>query len=196
MSDSAAAVAAPVEAAPGCPSPEARPVELLSEETIAARVLELAEEIAAAAGDSPLHLVVVLRGAFVFAADLVRALDRVGVEVTVGFCRIASYGDGTTPGKPRLELPSPESLHGRDVLIVEDIVDTGVAFDALLPGLAGFGPRSLRTVALLSKPSRRRIGVPIDHVGFLIPDRFVVGYGLDHAGRYRQLPFIGVVSRD
>ena len=171
----------------------AAPPEVLSAEVIAARVKSLAEEIAAANAGRNLHLLVVLRGAFVFAADLVRELHARGIEVTVDFCRVASYGDGTEPGVPAVELYHPETLTDRDVLIVEDIVDTGIALEALMRALKSAGPRSVASAALLSKPSRRRVAVQADFIGFVVPDQFLVGYGLDYAGRYRHLPYVGVL---
>ena len=170
-----------------------RPAEVLSAAVIARRVRSLAEEIAAAHEGRTLHLLVVLRGAFVFAADLARELDTLGCELTVDFCRVASYGDGTEPGVPAVELYHPETLTDRDVLIVEDIVDTGLALEALIREVGSAAPRSLASVALLSKPSRRRVPVESDFTGFIVPDQFLVGYGLDYAGRYRQLPYIGAL---
>lgn len=173
--------------------------ELLSAEAIRARVETLAGEIeveharVAAEGES-LHLLVVLRGGFLLAADLARALARRGMEVTVDFCRIVSYRDGTEPGDPEVHLEGAESLHDRHVLIVEDIVDTGVALDALTRAIAPHRPRTLRSVALLSKPARRRLPIEADFTGFVIPDRFVVGYGLDIAGRYRHLPHVAAIG--
>lgn len=169
------------------------PPEILSAGVIAARVQSLAEEIAAANAGRKLHLLVVLRGAFVFAADLVRELHARGIEVTVDFCRVASYGDGTEPGVPAVELYHPETLTDRDVLIVEDIVDTGVALEALLRAVHSAGPRSVACAALLSKPSRRRVTIQADFTGFVVPDKFLVGYGLDYAGRYRHLPYVGAL---
>lgn len=171
----------------------ANPPEVLSAEVIARRVKSLAEEIAAAHAGRNLHLLVVLRGAFVFAADLARELHSDGMEVTVDFCRVASYGDGTEPGVPAVELYHPETLTDRDVLIVEDIVDTGIALEALLRAVKSAAPRSLGTAALLSKPSRRRVAIQTDFTGFIVPDRFLVGYGLDYAGRYRHLPYVGAL---
>ena len=171
----------------------ANPPEVLSADVIAARVKSLAEEIAAANPGRNLHLLVVLRGAFVFAADLVRALHGRGIEVTVDFCRVASYGDGTEPGVPAVELYHPETLTDRDVLIVEDIVDTGTALEALLRAVDAAGPRTVACAALLSKPSRRRVAIEADFTGFIVPDRFLVGYGLDYAGRYRHLPYVGAL---
>lgn len=169
----------------------AKPPEVLSADVIAARVKSLADEIAAAHADRNLHLLVVLRGAFVFAADLARELHSRGMELTVDFCRVASYGDGTEPGVPAVELYHPETLTDRDVLIVEDIVDTGIALEALLRAVKSAAPRSLCTAALLSKPSRRRVAIQADFTGFIVPDKFLVGYGLDYAGRYRHLPYVG-----
>lgn len=192
--------AAPAAAPESPESPEAearaagRPVELLSESAIAGRVRQLAEEIAAARRGQRLHLLVVLRGAFVFAADLMRRLDDLGMEITVDFCRVASYGDGTEPGEPAVELYHPETLTDRDVLIVEDIVDTGLALDALVRAVRRAAPRSLGSVAFLSKPERRRVPIDPDYTGFVIPDRFAVGYGLDYAGRWRHLPFVGILE--
>ena len=171
----------------------ATPPEVLSADAIAARVKSLSEEIAAANAGRNLHLLVVLRGAFVFAADLVRELHVRGIEVTVDFCRVASYGDGTEPGVPAVELYHPETRTDRDVLIVEDIVDTGIALEALLKAVNSAGPRSVACAALLSKPSRRRVMIQADFTGFIVPDRFLVGYGLDYAGRYRHLPYVGAL---
>ena len=177
----------------------AAPTELLSADAIRERVETLADEIeaehTAAAGEGePLHLLVVLRGGFLLAADLARALARRGMEVTVDFCRIISYRDGTEPGDPEVRLDDPESLRGKHVLIVEDIVDTGVALDALTRAVRPHRPRTLRCVALLSKPARRRLPIEADFTGFVIPDRFVVGYGLDMAGRYRHLPYVAAIA--
>ena len=180
-----------MEAAASGEAAAERPPEILSAEVIAKRVRGLAEEIAAAHAERKLHLLVVLRGAFVFAADLARELDVLGVEVTVDFCRVASYGNGTEPGVPAVELYHPETLTDRDVMIVEDIVDTGIALDVLIRAVKPAGPRSLCSVSLLSKPSRRRIPIQADFTGFVVPDRFLVGYGLDYAGRYRGLPYVG-----
>ncbi len=173
----------PDEAAP------ARP--LLSAADLAARVAELGREIAARLPPGPLHVVVVLRGAFIFAADLVRALPR---EVRCDFLAIRSYGSATeTSGIVEithdLELP----ITGKHVLVVEDIVDTGLTLRHLRDLLATRQPASVHVCALLDKPSRRRSEVAVDFVGFTIPDHFVVGYGLDHDQRYRNLPYVGVL---
>ena len=141
------------------------------------------------AGGDPLHLVCVLKGAFVFLADLARALR---VPCTLDFLAVSSYAAGTTTtGEVRLLKDLDVALDGRHVVIVEDIVDTGLTLTYLLEILKARGPKTLRTACLLSKPSRRRVNVPVDYVGFEIEDRFVIGYGLDYAEQYRQLPYIG-----
>ncbi|HEX7088259.1 MAG TPA: hypoxanthine phosphoribosyltransferase [Vicinamibacterales bacterium] len=167
------------------------PPILLSPDAIQARVASLAAEISR---DFPegVHLVCVLKGAFIFLADLVRALD---VEATLDFMAVSSYATGTTTtGEVRVLKDLDMALDGRDVLIVEDIVDTGLTLQYLQKILRARRPRSLRTVCLLSKPARRRVDVPVDYIGFEIEDRFVVGYGLDYAGRYRHLPYIGTLD--
>jgi hypoxanthine phosphoribosyltransferase len=139
-----------------------------------------------------LHLVAVLKGAFVFLSDLARQLKG---PVSLDFLAVSSYARGTTTsGEVRLLKDLDTAIDGKDVLIVEDIVDTGLTLGYLQDVLRARGPRTLRTVTLLNKPSRRRVNVTVDYVGFTIEDRFVVGYGLDHAEQYRNLPYIGVVE--
>ena len=143
------------------------------------------------AGQHPL-LVGVLKGAWLFMADLVRELR---IPVCCDFVRVSSYGSGTTTsGEPRLLLDVTESLANRQVLVVDDIVDTGISVSWLLERLREHQPASLRLCALLDKPSRRRVDIQADYVGFEIPDRFVVGYGIDYAEQFRELPFIGYVT--
>jgi hypoxanthine phosphoribosyltransferase len=166
---------------------------LIDEAQIRRRVAELAREIRQASGpDVSVHFVSVLKGAFVFLADLVRAMDG---PVTCDFIAVSSYGAGTSSsGEVRLTKDLDQSLEGRDVVIVEDIVDTGLTLAYLQDILRARRPRSLRTACLLSKPSRRKVDVPVDHIGFTIEDKFVVGYGLDVDERFRNLPHIGVVK--
>ena len=169
------------------------PSVLFSPDRIHERVRQLGTEVCAGYPEGcEVHLVSVLKGGVVFLADLMRALAR---PATVDFVRLASYGSGTRPSaSPRLVKDLDDDVAGRDVLIVEDIVDTGRTLALLIDMVRAREPRSLRTVTLLDKPSRRRVEVGIEHVGFTIPDRFVVGYGLDHAERYRDLPYIGVLD--
>jgi hypoxanthine phosphoribosyltransferase len=141
--------------------------------------------------EAPLHFVAVLKGAFVFLSDLARAMAP--RPVTLDFIAVSSYGAATkTSGEVRLLKDLDIPLQGRDVIIVEDIVDTGLTLHYLQDVLRARDPRTLRTACLLSKPSRRKVDVAVEYIGFEIDDQFVVGYGLDHAGQYRHLPFIGV----
>ena len=142
-------------------------------------------------GRSPL-VVCVLRGAAIFHADLIRNVD---VNLLVDFISVCSYGDATeSSGAVQLIKDLETGIQDRDVLLVEDIVDTGLTLDYLLRNLRSRRPRSLKVCSLLSKPERRKIDVPIDYVGFEIPDRFVVGYGLDYDQKYRNLPFVAVLN--
>jgi hypoxanthine phosphoribosyltransferase len=165
---------------------------LISAETLHIRITEMAGEIRAGFGGDALHLVAVLKGAVLFLSDLVRAMDGV---VTMDFIALSSYGSGTTSSvEVRLIKDLDYGLEGRNVVIVEDIVDTGLTLHYLQEILRARGPKSLRTACLLSKPSRRKIEVKVDHIGFTIEDQFVVGYGLDYSEQYRNLPYIGVLQ--
>ncbi len=165
------------------------PRPFLSRERLRARVRALGRRIAADYRGRDLHLVGVLHGAFVFMADLVREIGR---PLTCDFLRVSSYGAGTVSrGRPRFSLDLDRPIRGRDVLLVEDIVDTGLTAAALRRR----GPSSIRLCALLHKPARSRTPVAIDYLGFTIPDRFVVGYGMDHDARYRNLPYVGVLDQ-
>ena len=168
------------------------PTPLISAEQIQARVGELAKALAQRIPDGePLHLIGVLKGGFMFLADLVRALSR---PVTVDFARLASYGAGTTSSGAVQLVAAPHPVRGRHVVIVEDIVETGLTLERLRRHLLADQPRSLTTVALLSKPGRVT-EVPIELVGFTLQDdRFVVGYGLDLDQQHRQLPYVGVLD--
>jgi hypoxanthine phosphoribosyltransferase len=169
------------------------PPILLSSEEIAARVASLGLEIARDASEvGSVHLVCVLKGAVLFLADLVRAIP---LPSTIDFLAVSSYAAGTTTtGEVRLLKDLDVALDGRHVVIVEDIVDTGLTLSYLQEILRARGPKSLKTACLLSKPSRRKVNVPVDYIGFTIDDRFVVGYGLDYAGQYRNLPYVGYLD--
>lgn len=161
---------------------------LLDKEAIAHRVRELGAQISADYRGRPVRLVGVLKGAWVFLADLVRCLD---LEVTVDFLAFTSYDDGAeSSGTVKITKDLDQPIAGLDVLVVEDILDTGRTFEYLLSVLEAHKPRSIKVVTLLDKPSRRLRPVQADYVGFTIPDVFVVGYGLDHAQQYRNLPDI------
>ena len=172
--------------------PELRPIEtLLSADKIQARVAEMAREIRHDFPDG-LHLVAVLKGAFMFLSDLVRYMPG---DVSLDFMALSSYAKGTTTsGEVRLLKDLDTTLDGKNVLIVEDIVDTGLTLTYLQDILRARGPKTLRTACLLSKPSRRQVDVKVEYIGFTIEDRFVVGYGLDFAEQYRNLPHIAVVG--
>jgi hypoxanthine phosphoribosyltransferase len=169
----------------------ARMEVIIDRNRLSARVAELAADIRRDAGAGrPLHLVAVLKGAFVFLADLMRAIDG---PVSCDFIAVSSYGAGTrTSGEVQLTKDLDARLEGRDVVIVEDIVDSGLTLLYLQDVLRARSPLSLRTVCLLSKPARRQTAVAVDYVGFEIDDRFVVGYGLDLDEAYRNLPEICV----
>lgn len=161
---------------------------------LAKRVQELANKISADYADKPLLVVGVLHGAYVFMADLVRQLK---IPVRCGFVMVSSYGDDTvTSGQVRLRLDVTQPVEGEHVLLVDDIVDTGISVNWLINHIKGQGAASLRLCALLDKPARRRVPVVIDYLGFKIPDQFVVGYGIDCAGRHRELPYVGYVPTD
>ena len=173
--------------------PELRPNEiLLSAEQIQKRVQEMALDIRR---DFPgdLHVVAVLKGAFIFLSDLVRHMPG---HVSLDFMAVSSYAKGTTSsGEVRLLKDLDTTLDGRNVVIVEDIVDTGLTLTYLQDILRARNPRSLRTACLLSKPSRRQVDVKVEYIGFAIEDRFVVGYGLDFTEQYRNLPHIAVLGK-
>ncbi len=165
---------------------------LISAETIAARVRELGALIAKDYQNRRLVLVSVLKGSFVFTADLARAIDG---PLRIEFLGVRSYGEGTSSsGVVQITQDLSKPIEGDDILIVEDIVDTGLTIAHLLELLATRKPASIKVCSLLHKPARTRVEVPIDYLGFTIEDRFVVGYGLDWAERYRNIPFIGVVE--
>jgi hypoxanthine phosphoribosyltransferase len=166
---------------------------LLTEAQIRDRVASLAAEIER---DYPegedIHLVAVLKGGFMFMADLVRAMS---TRVSMDFMAVSSYGKGTkSSGQVMVLKDVGSSLEGRNVIIVEDIVDTGLTLHYLQDIFKPRAPRSVRTACLLSKPSRRQVDVHVDYVGFTIEDHFVVGYGLDYAEKYRNLPYIAVLG--
>jgi hypoxanthine phosphoribosyltransferase len=169
---------------------------MLSREKIAARIDELGKQITAeyekkVAGDE-LVVIGILKGSFVFLADLVRATD---LPVVVDFIGLSSYGDATeSSGVVQLTQDLSRPIKGKHVLVVEDIIDTGLTMKYLLENLQTRHPASIRLASLLEKPARNKSGVKADFLGFSIEDKFVVGYGLDYKSQYRNLPFVGVIE--
>lgn len=179
----------------GEPPASDRIATLYSAETISDRVDALARGIAACDLREPL-IVAVLKGSFIFAADLIRALHRQGLEPEIDFIFLASYGTGTTGGTVEILRDVESAIEGRDVVIVDDILDPGRTLLFAKERLAARGARSVRACVLLDKKARRLESVTADFTGFECPNRFVVGYGMDIANRYRELPFIGVIETD
>ncbi len=164
---------------------------LLTHEQIEARVAELGAQLAADYADRNPVLVSVLKGSIIFLADLVRAMD---VPLAIDLMEVSSYGAATeSSGQVRILKDLSGSIEGRHVIVVEDIIDTGLTLNYLLRYLEDRGPSSIRVCCLLDKPARRLASIDIDYRGFTIPDRFVIGYGLDYDERYRNLPYIGVL---
>jgi hypoxanthine phosphoribosyltransferase len=167
------------------------PEPLLTTDVIDARVAELGAAITGDYAGKELAIVAVLSGSFVFAADLCR---RIQLPLSVDFLGVRSYGDSTsTSGIVRITHDLMRPIEGKHVLLVEDIVDTGLTVRYVMDNLSTRRPASLRLASLLNKPERARVSVPIDYLGFTIEDVFVVGYGLDYAQHYRNLPYIGVL---
>lgn len=164
---------------------------LVSEEAIRAKVAELGRRISEDYPVEELLIIGLLRGAIVFVSDLIRYID---IPIQLDFMGISSYGSKTESGAVRLVMDLETDIAGRDVLIVEDIVDTGKTLSYLVENLKARQPASLRICALLDKPDRRQVPINVDYVGFEIPDKFVVGYGIDFAEGYRNLPFVGVLK--
>ena len=165
-------------------------VVLLGPDRIRRRVAELGREISAGQDGRELFVLALLSGSVLFLADLIRRLD---LPVRIAFLGVSSYRDGTVPGRMEFSGDLPSDLAGRDVLVVDYILDSGATLAAVRARVLDRGPDRVRTCVLLDKPARRTAAVSADHVGFRVPDLFVVGYGLDHAGRHRNLPYIGVL---
>jgi len=169
---------------------------LIDDAAIQARVRDLGAEIASAyGGEEPLVLVSVLKGSLIFVADLMRAIP---INVVIDLMEVSSYGGGNTEssGTVRILKDLSGTIEGRDVVIVEDIIDTGLTLNYLMGYLSGKSPRSIRIVTLLNKPARRLVDLKVDWIGFEIPDKFVVGYGLDFRETYRNLRYVGVLKRE
>lgn len=166
---------------------------MISEEDVDKRIQELGKQISEAYAGKQVHLICVLKGGVFFMCELAK---RITVPVSMDFMSVSSYGDGTSSsGVVKIAKDLDESLEGKDVLVVEDIIDSGRTLSYLIEILKKRNPASIRLCTLLDKPERRVTDVKVDYVGFNIPDEFVVGYGLDYAQKYRNLPFIGVVEQ-
>ena len=165
---------------------------LMSEETVDARIVELGKQISEDYAGKSVHLIGILKGSIFFMCELAK---RITVPVTMDFMKVSSYGDGTeSSGIVKIVKDLDETLEGKDVNVIEDIIDSGRTLSYLLDVLGHRKPNSLKLCTLLDKPERRVVDVDVDYVGFAIPDEFVVGYGLDYAQKYRNLPYIGVVE--
>ncbi|MCI9230452.1 hypoxanthine phosphoribosyltransferase [uncultured Acetatifactor sp.] len=167
---------------------------LLPEEEVDARIQAMGEQISRDYAGKQVHLICVLKGGSFFLCELAK---RITVPVSLDFMSVSSYGGGTeSKGVVKIVKDLDESIRDKDVLVVEDIVDSGRTLSYLLEMLRSRGPKSLRLCTLLDKPDRRVVDVDVDYTGFQIPDKFVVGYGLDYDQRYRNLPYIGIVEFD
>jgi hypoxanthine phosphoribosyltransferase len=166
---------------------------MITEEQVTQRIRELAEEICKDYEGESIHLICILKGSIFFSCDLAKRLT---IPVTLDFMSVSSYGSETvSSGRVRILKDLDESIQGRNVLIVEDIIDSGRTLAYLKEMLMARGPKSLKICTLLDKPDRREIQVDVKYVGFTIPDEFVVGYGLDYDQYYRNLPYVGVVEQ-
>ena len=167
---------------------------LFTADQIASRVAELGEQIAGDNQGREPHLVTIVKGSIPFLADLMRAID---APLSLDLLGVASYGAGaSSSGEVRLTKDLDDSIEGRHVLVVEDIIDTGLTLAYVLRNLRQRAPASVRVVTFLDKPAGRATTIPVDYVGFTIPDAFVIGYGLDWNQRYRNLPYVGILKRD
>lgn len=166
---------------------------LISEEEIKERIRILGQTITRDYAGQSLLVVGVLKGAFVFCSDLIREID---LPIKLDFISLSSYGDGTdSTGEVKKNLDLSISLEGENVLIVEDIVDTGLTMDTMIKDFKSRKPKSLKLATFLHKPARSKIEVQIDYLGFEIEDKFVIGYGLDYAQKFRELPYVGVLGQ-
>ena len=167
---------------------------MFNEEQVEKKVREIAERITADFEGEEVHLICILKGSIFFTADLAKAID---LPITLDFMSVSSYGDGTeSSGRIKIIKDLDDNIEGKNVIVVEDIIDSGRTLDFLMDMLRARKPKSLSLCTFLSKPSRRVVDIKVDYIGYEIPDKFVVGYGMDHAQKYRALPFVGVVEND
>lgn len=167
---------------------------LFSEEMIQAKVEELGKQISNDLEDNNPIVIGVLKGANVFLSDLIRKID---IPIIVDFIAVSSYGLSTqSSGVVKINKDLDFSIEGKDIVIIEDIIDTGLTLKYLLENLRSRNPKSIRICSLLDKPERRKVDIKVDYIGFKIPDEFIVGYGIDYAEKYRNLPFIASLKRE
>jgi hypoxanthine phosphoribosyltransferase len=166
--------------------------EMISEQDVDKRIEELGKQISEDYAGETVHLVCILKGSVFFTCELAK---RISLPVTLDFMSVSSYGDGTaSSGRVKIAKDLDESLEGKNVIVIEDIIDSGNTLSYLLEILGKRDPKSLKLCTLLDKPDRRVREVKVDYVGFAIPDEFVVGYGLDYDEKYRNLPFVGILA--
>ena len=167
---------------------------MISEEQLAAKVSELAKQIEKDFQGEELLVVGILKGASVFVADLIR---KINLDVNIDFMSVSSYGNSTeSSGTVKILKDLDVNIEGKNVLIVEDIIDSGLTLSNLVATLETRNPKSLKLCTLLDKPQRRKANIFVDYVGFVIEDKFIVGYGIDYAEKYRNLPYIGIVGQE
>lgn len=167
---------------------------LIDRKTVEKRITELAKEIEKEYKGKELICIGLLKGSVIFLSDLVKEID---LPLSIDFMNVSSYGNETTSsGTIKILKDTDISVKGKNILIIEDIIDSGLTLEYVISFMKAKGVESIKTASLLTKPSRRKIDVPIDYVGFEIPDKFIVGYGLDYAQQYRNLPYIGAVIFD
>lgn len=167
---------------------------MYSEEQIEARVREIAAEISRDYAGEEVHLICILKGSIFFTAELAK---RISVPVTLDFMSVSSYGDGTeSTGRIKIIKDLDENIAGKNVIVIEDIIDSGRTLSFLMDMLSARKPKSLKLCTLLNKPERRVVNINVDYIGFDIPDKFVVGYGMDYAQKYRALPYVGIVQTE
>ena len=166
--------------------------ELISQKAVETRIAEIAEQINKEYEGRDVHLICILKGSLFFTCELAKRLT---VPATIDFIQVSSYGSGTvSSGNIKIKKELDESIEGRDVILIEDIIASGNTLSKLVPYLQAMKPASLKICTLLDKPDRREADVKVDYNGFEIPDKFVIGYGLDYDQRYRNLPYIGVIE--
>ncbi len=167
---------------------------MISEEEVNRKIAEIAERINADYKGESVHLICILKGSVFFTCELAK---RINLPVTIDFMQVSSYGDGTeSSGRVKIAKDLDETVEEKNIIVIEDIIDSGRTLSYLMNLLKARNPKSIKLCTLLDKPDRRVVDIEVDYTGFVIPDEFVVGYGLDYAQKYRNLPYIGIVELD